>query len=456
MIIVEIPWIDPLEAAAAMASQPRLALLDSAMPHETLGRWSYLAASPFGLFQVVDGIARWNDAAIAGAPMEALRHLLRQHARPAMAGAPPFTGGAIGNFAYEAGHLFERFGSSVPAAAPGSPQIDLPFYDRLLAFDTIEKRAFVIAPDQACAERLVEGLEAKPRQASAPSALTWRDSRSRSEYEAEVARVVAYIRDGDIFQANLSHRFSATPQHGADPLATYLALRRSNPAPFAALLVDGERFIASTSPERFLRLDAGQDGGRVEARPIKGTKRRCAHAAMDIAIAQSLARSEKDRAENIMIVDLLRNDLSRVCEAGSVEVPLLCGIETYASVHHLTSAVTGRLKAGLDVTDLIAATFPGGSITGAPKIRAMEIIGELEREPRGAYCGAIGWIGFDGAADLNIAIRTLSYDGKDLSVRAGGGITLLSDPFAEYDETLAKAERLIAAFEDPARAEEAA
>lgn len=452
MIIVEIPWIDPLEAAAAMASQPRLALLDSAMPHETLGRWSYLAASPFGRFQVVDGVARWNDAVVDGRPMEALRHLLRQYARPTLPGAPPFSGGAIGSFAYEAGHLFERFGPSVPSAAPGVPQIDLPFYDHLLAFDAIEKRAFAIAPNQEGIERLVEGLEAQPHRTSAPRALTWHDSRSRSEYEAEVARVVGYIRDGDIFQANLSHRFSATPQQGADPLATYLALRRSNPAPFAALLVDGSNFIASTSPERFLRLDAGG----VEARPIKGTKRRCAHPAMDIAIAQSLARSEKDRAENIMIVDLLRNDLSRVCDAGSVEVPLLCGIETYASVHHLTSAVTGRLKEGLDVTDLIAATFPGGSITGAPKIRAMEIIGELEREPRGAYCGAIGWIGFDGAADLNIAIRTLSYDGKDLSVRAGGGITLLSDPFAEYDETLAKAERLIAAFEDPARAEEAA
>ncbi len=452
MIIVEIPWIDPLEATAAMADQPRLALLDSAMPHETLGRWSYLAASPFGRFKVVDGIAHWNDAAIDGRPMEALRQLLRQHARPAVPGAPPFTGGAIGSFAYEAGHLFERFGPSVPAAAPGSPQIDLPFYDRLLAFDTLDKRAFAIAPNQAGIEQLVEGLEARPPRAPAPRALTWRDSRSRSEYEGEVARVVGYIRDGDIFQANLSHRFSATPQHGADPLATYLALRRSNPAPFAALLVDGTSFIASTSPERFLHLDAG----RVEARPIKGTKRRCTHPAMDIAIAQSLARSEKDRAENIMIVDLLRNDLSRVCQAGSVEVPVLCGIETYASVHHLTSAVTGRLKAGLDVTDLISATFPGGSITGAPKIRAMEIIGELEREPRGAYCGAIGWIGFDGAADLNIAIRTLTYDGKELSVRAGGGITLLSDPFAEYDETLAKAERLIAAFEDPAPAEAAA
>jgi para-aminobenzoate synthetase component 1 len=452
MIVLEIPWIDPVEAAAALADQPRLALLDSAMPHERLGRWSYLAARPFGHFKVEDGVARWNGEVLAEAPMAALRTILARHARPAVPGGPPFTGGAIGSVAYEAGHLFENFAPAVASSAKGVPQIDLPFYDRLFAFDMIERRAFAIAPDETSAQLLYRQLERMPRLVPAPTGLVWRDSRSRTDYEAEVARVVAYIGDGDIFQANLSHRFSATPRGGADPIATYRALRRANPAPFAALLVDGDRFIASTSPERFLRLD----GGVVEARPIKGTKRRSAHASLDAAVAQSLVRSEKDRAENIMIVDLLRNDLSRVCEPGSVEVPVLCGIETYASVHHLTSVVTGRLKTGRDVTDLIAATFPGGSITGAPKIRAMEIIGELEGEPRGIYCGTIGWIGFDGAADLNIAIRTLTFDGTELHVRAGGGITLLSDPAAEYEETIAKAERLLGAFDDPAREEAAA
>jgi para-aminobenzoate synthetase component I len=452
MIVLEIPWIDPVEAAAALADQPRLALLDSAMTHERLGRWSYLAASPFGCFKVTSGIASWNDEVLAEAPMAALRGILARHARPPLAGAPPFTGGAIGAIAYEAGHLFESFPPSIPAAGKGVRQIDLPFYDRLFAFDMIEQRAFAIAPDEAGAQALYRQLASRPVASQPPIGLVWRDSRSRSDYEAEIARVIAYIRDGDIFQANLSHRFSATPRDGANAMATYRALRRANPAPFAALLVDGERFVASTSPERFLRLD----GKTVEARPIKGTKRRSAHAALDATIAQSLVRSEKDRAENIMIVDLLRNDLSRVCEPGSVEVPMLCGIETYASVHHLTSVVIGQLKARLDITDLIAAAFPGGSITGAPKIRAMEIIGELEREPRGIYCGAIGWIGFDGAADLNIAIRTLTFDGTDLHVRAGGGITLMSDPAAEYEETLAKAERLLAAFDDPAREEAAA
>jgi para-aminobenzoate synthetase component I len=452
MIVLEIPWIDPVEAAAALADQPRLALLDSAMTHESLGRWSYLAASPFGCFKVTSGIASWNGEVLAEAPMAALQGILARHARPPLPGAPPFTGGAIGAIAYEAGHLFEAFAPSVPTASKGVPQIDLPFYNRLFAFDMIEQRAFAIAPDEAGAQALHRQLTNRPATSQPPIGLVWRDSRSRNDYEAEIARVIAYIREGDIFQANLSHRFSATPRDGANAIATYRALRRANPAPFAALLVDGERFIASTSPERFLRLS----GKTVEARPIKGTKRRSAHAALDAAIAQSLVRSEKDRAENIMIVDLLRNDLSRVCEPGSVEVPVLCGIETYASVHHLTSVVIGQLKARLDITDLIAAAFPGGSITGAPKIRAMEIIGELEREPRGIYCGAIGWIGFDGAADLNIAIRTLTFDGTDLHVRAGGGITLMSDPAAEYEETLAKAERLLAAFDDPAREEAAA
>ena len=202
------------------------------------------------------------------------------------------------------------------------------------------------------------------------------------------------------------------------------------------------RFIASTSPERFLKL-VGRD---VETRPIKGTVRRAADAAADRSNADWLANSEKDRAENTMIVDLLRNDLSRVCEPGSVDVPVLCAIETYASVHHLVSVVTGRLKPEKDIVDLIAATFPGGSITGAPKIKAMEIIAQLEGAPRGPYCGAIGYIGFDGNADLNIAIRTLVCDGERFSLHAGGGITLLSDPASEYDETLAKAERILGAL----------
>jgi para-aminobenzoate synthetase component 1 len=441
MTLIEIGYVDPLEAVARLSRRDNLAFLDSAMRHETLGRWSYLAADPFGRFRVEDGIGYWNGAAIEGSPVAALRGALERYRRPAIEGGPPFQGGAIGSFAYEAGRLFETL--PLPAR-PSHPlrQLDLGFYDCVLAFDLMERRSFIVAQDGAKAARLREQLREDPPSRLPAPALDWHDSRDRAAYEAEVARVIRYIRDGDIFQANLSHRFTATPDHPPDPVATYRALRHANPAPFSALIVDGKRFIASTSPERFLRLC----GRQVETRPIKGTIRRGRNPAEDASLSRRLADSEKDRAENVMIVDLLRNDLSRVCEPGSVAVPSLCEVESYASVHHLTSVVTGRLSEGRDMIDLIAATFPGGSITGAPKIRAMEIIAELEGEARGAYCGSIGWLGFDGSADLNIAIRTLAFDGRDMTVGAGGGITLLSAPAAEYDETLAKAERILTAI----------
>ena len=269
---------------------------------------------------------------------------------------------------------------------------------------------------------------------------------SKAGYEAVVERTRRYIADGDIFQANLTQALRAKLPAGFDPLVLYTQLRTANPAPFGALIVAPDRLVASTSPEGFLSLRDGE----VETRPIKGTQRRSADPAEDRRLGEELLESEKDRAENIMIVDLMRNDLSRVCLPGTVEVPVLCGLETYASVHHLVSVVRGRLKPGLDALHLIAACFPGGSITGAPKIRAMQIIHELEPEPRGVYCGSIMHLGFDGSLVSNIAIRTLVVEDDVASVRAGGGITLLSEPQAEYAEALVKAERMLQAFE-PAR-----
>jgi para-aminobenzoate synthetase component 1 len=201
--------------------------------------------------------------------------------------------------------------------------------------------------------------------------------------------------------------------------------------------------LCSSSPERFLELH----GSLVETRPIKGTAKRSADAAEDKIIAAHLLASEKDRAENIMIVDLLRNDLSKVCEPHHVAVPVLCGLETYAGIHHLVSVVTGTLREDKDALDLLTAAFPGGSITGAPKVKAMEIIAQIEKQPRGAYCGAIGYIGFDGNMDLNIAIRTVAIAKGLATFQVGGGVTLKSDPQAEYEETLAKADRIFAAFE---------
>jgi para-aminobenzoate synthetase component 1 len=440
MMLVEIPFLTVMDAARRLADRPRLAILDSAMSHATLGRWSYVACDPAGVFTVRGGRAAWNGEDLADPPLAALRALLVRHRQDRRPDGPPFQGGAVGTFAYEAAHLFEAL-PKVPAD-PTASQIDLGLYDTLLAIDGIERRAILVGRDAARIEALRLRLQAPPKSLPRLPSLAWRQETHRSVYEDQVRRVVRYIRDGDIFQANLSQRFVGHPDGPLDPLAAYQALRTANPAPFGALLVDGPRFIASTSPERFLRVS----GRSVEARPIKGTIRRHRDPGQDRRAAARLAASEKDRAENVMIVDLLRNDLSRVCKPTSVAVPALCAVETYASVHHLTSVVTGRLAEGRDALDLVAAAFPGGSITGAPKIRAMEIIAELERRPRGVYCGSVGWLGFDGDMDLNIAIRTAAFDGEALSLNAGGGITLLSDPSAEYEETLAKAERLLEAL----------
>jgi para-aminobenzoate synthetase component I len=257
-----------------------------------------------------------------------------------------------------------------------------------------------------------------------------------------ICEVIERILAGDIFQANLAQRFEAPVPMGFDHFGFYSQLRKLNAAPFAAYLDHDDFVIASASPERFLQVE----NGRVETRPIKGTRRRFADPVLDALQARALTESRKDRAENVMIVDLLRNDLSKVCVPGSVQVPQLCGLETFASVHHLVSTVTGRLREGQGAVDLLAAAFPGGSITGAPKVRAMEIITEMERYARGPYCGAIGYIGFDGRMDTSIVIRTASFRAGTCVVQAGGGIVTASDPAAEYDETLDKARAIFAAF----------
>jgi para-aminobenzoate synthetase component I len=257
-----------------------------------------------------------------------------------------------------------------------------------------------------------------------------------------VRRVIDDILAGDVFQANLSQRFCADLPEGLGPYDLFRRLQAANPAPFGAYLKLDDLVVAASSPERFLLLD----GGRVETRPIKGTRPRGSTPGRDAALAAELAASEKDRAENVMIVDLLRNDLSRVCRDGSVAVPQLCVVERFATVMHLVSSVVGQLRDGLGAVDLIEACFPGGSITGAPKIRAMEIIAELEPVRRGPYCGAIGHVGWDGSLDTGIVIRTFAIRGGRVTFGAGGGVVADSDPAAEYEETLAKARALVAAL----------
>ncbi|MBS7546024.1 aminodeoxychorismate synthase component I [Ancylobacter oerskovii] len=454
-LVVSIDHTDPWHAARRLAAAfDGLAFLDSAMGHPQLGRWSFVAADPFGRFRVEGGTAFWNGKAEDGPPIKALRRRLARHAQAALPCDAPFQGGAIGTFAYEAGRLFDRFPTPHPEPGEG-PEIDLGFYDVVLAFDGATRRAYLISTGWPEAEPQARLARARERMAQMSAALAaplpaldtalppaaWTSNFDAGRYEAAVAQVIAYIRAGDIFQANFTQQFRAAIGP-VDPLAVHERLRNANPATFAALILSEGRAVASSSPERFLTLR----GREVETRPIKGTLPRSVEPTLDAFRGRELVASEKDRAENVMIVDLLRNDLSRVCRPGTVRVPRLCGLETYANVHHLVSVVTGTLKEGRDGLDLIAASFPGGSITGAPKIRAMEIIRELEGRPRGVYCGAIGYLGFDGTVDLNIAIRTVTLEKGEAHFGVGGGITLLSDPAAEYRESLTKAERIFRAF----------
>ncbi len=450
---------DALAYTRRLRHRPGLALLDSAMRHETLGRHSFVTCDPFGLFEVREGRALWNGEAREGPPLTVLRGLLGLYPQETRDDLPPFQGGALGYIGYEFGSVLE----AVPRLSEGGdiPQLRLGFYDVVVAIDHVMDRAWLMStgwPEQDVAKRAVraerradefagwlDGSDRAPlaRRKAVDRPMAWRCDVDRAGYEAAVGRVRELILDGDIFQANIAQRFRAACPAAFDPLGFYERLRATNAAPFAAFLDFGDLAVASSSPERFLKVK----GIEVETRPIKGTAPRSGDPAEDAGALLALMASDKDRAENVMIVDLLRNDLSRVCSPHTVEVPVLCGPESYASVHHLVSVVRGELAPGKDALDLLAAAFPGGSVTGAPKVRAMEIIAEIEQAPRGIYCGAIGYIGFDGAMDTNIAIRTVTFRDGEASVHAGGGITLLSDPGAEYDETLAKVERIFAAFE---------
>lgn len=450
----EIPFLDPLRAFAAVRDLPAPVLLDSARLDPGLGRWSYVAADPFLFLSSRDGRIRLNDERRTGDPWTLLeRCLARFHLPPDPAVPSPFRTGVVGWIGYEAARHLER----LPAAAvdePAFPDLELGFYDTIVAFDLVERRTRIVssgfpelAPEARLARRrarsdlFVERLAQAPELAL-PSSIPVPEPRSnfaRAEFEEAVQRTIDYVLAGDIFQANLAQRFTTTLPDELDPFDLYRRLRRINPAPMAAFLDFGRTVIASASPERFLRLE----GSRVETRPIKGTRARGTTPQEDEALARELLESEKERAENVMIVDLLRNDLSRVCRPHSVQVPELCVLERHPTVHHLVSTVTGELAPGRGPIDLLRATFPGGSITGAPKIRAMEIIAELEPDRRGPYCGTILWLGFDRAMDSAITIRTFALRDRLLTFAVGGGITALSDPAAEYEETMDKARALL-------------
>jgi para-aminobenzoate synthetase component 1 len=441
------PAGDPLRA---LADLPGAFVLRSSLPDTDAtprrARWTLFGADPFASL-------RAGDTSVA---LETYRSIAA--GAPANAGARelgvPFAGGMVGYWAYDYGRRLER----LPERARddlGLPDCVLGLYDVTGAHDHDSGRTWLFSsglPADAGQRgaRATERLEAFRARLESPPRVTLpdplrRELRSaRSTFTADGYRravddVREAIRRGDIFQANLSQRWRLPlPRAHDQVLAFDDALRADTPAPFAATLCLGDHAVLSASPELFLR----RRGPLVETRPIKGTRPRGGTPEQDAQLAAELQASSKDRAENVMIVDVLRNDLGRVCETGSVRVPELCALERFPQVWHLTSTVLGTLRAGLGPFELLHACFPGGSITGAPKIRAMEVLEALEPVRRHLYTGAIGWIGWDGDADWNIAIRTATATRDALYWSAGGGITAESDPDAEYLESLAKAEGL--------------
>ena len=436
----------PIDVAEAFRDLGGLALLESARPGRN-ARWTYLTADPIA---VLEAPAAGPD------PFAVARRLVARldASRPEMADAPPFLGGLVGFLGYDLGHVLERL-PSIAIDDQGLPPLRLALHDWVVAWDRKTGDAWLAgraidgdAPrlarrlDEVHARLTTPTTDDSPTDARDDDApLRFRSGLSRAAYEAGVRNVRERIADGDIYQANLTRRLE-TPYQG-DPWARYRRLRTGDPSLFSAYLDLGQspetgspRALLSASPEPFLSLDPS---GVVATDPIKGTRPRGRDRQQDRALACELLGSAKDRAENVMIVDVLRNDLGRVCLPGTVRVPRLCRLERTAAVQHLVSTVTGRLAPGRDAFDLLAASFPGGSITGAPKIRAMEILERLEPVRRGPYTGALGWIGPDGSMQTSILIRTFVADGRRLTLHVGGGITWGSVPAAEWEETVAKA-----------------
>ena len=445
--LVELPELAgqaPMDVAERFRDLPGLALLESARPGRN-ARWTYLSADPIA---VLEAPAEGPDV-FANA-----RRLLARLASDGVgdASAPPFLGGLAGFLGYDLGRRFERL-PAVALADQELPVMRLALHDWVIAWDRRDGRAWLggRAVDERIArlgERLAEVRArlraplggARSDDLGAP-AIELRSGLDRRAYEAGVESIRQFIADGELYQANLTRRLE-TPFR-ADPWPLYRRLRTGDPALFAAYLDLGAnpltgapRAIISASPEPFVSVSSD---GLVATNPIKGTRPRGRDREDDRRLARELLASAKDRAENVMIVDVLRNDLGRVCRPGSVRVPRLCRLERTAAVQHLVSTVTGQLQVGRDAFDLLAASFPGGSITGAPKIRAMELLEGLEPVRRGPYTGIAGWLGPDGAMATSILIRTFVADGERLSLHVGGGITWRSDPAAEWDETVAKA-----------------
>ncbi len=432
---IELPYrTDAAHYYAALADLPWAVWLDSG----GMARYDILTAAPQRTLVLHDAVVR-ND------PFAVLRSALGEQVAPVE--NVPFAGGALGYWGYDLGcrmHALPHIARDAGHAPDMAPDMAMGIYDWAVVLDHQKQAAHLVSH-----QRFAETAELLPQILSRLKnhpVLPADDFRVHGKitsnftpdsYARAFVAVQNYLQAGDCYQINLAQRFSAGAS--GDALGAYMTMRSLSPAPYSAFLNLPQVKILCASPERFLRVQ----NGNAETRPIKGTRPRSSDALQDRQLADELRNSPKDRAENLMIVDLLRNDLGKSCVPGSVYVPHLFEVESFANVHHLVSTVEGKLAQGRDALDVLRDCFPGGSVTGAPKLRAMQIIEQLEPHRRGIYCGAIGYVGFDGNMDSNIVIRTLVYADDEVHCWAGGGIVADSDVAAEYQETLDKASAML-------------
>lgn len=446
-LIATIPYQhDSSRLFEAVADQPWAMYLDSGKPGSEQGRYDIIVADPVASLVVWSEVSEVVEDGHAQLTREDPFVVLRRLLGPALPRLPgiPFSGGALGYFGYDLARRVENL-PAIAHDSEGIPHAAIGLYDWAVVVDHAERNCRLVSwarhPRTRARWPELTALFSSPSAPRCRAGLRLqgpiRSNLDRASYGRAFRRVMDYIRAGDCYQVNLAQRFEA--RVSGDPWGAYRELRSFNPAPYAAYLNLPECQILSASPERFLQVQ----GNMVETKPIKGTRPRGHDPARDRDLAAELRACPKDRAENLMIVDLLRNDIGKNCRTGTVRVPSLFELESFATVHHLVSTVTGELAEGSDAVELLRGCFPGGSITGAPKLRAMQIIEELEPDRRGVYCGAIGYVSVDGSMDVNIAIRTMIHSDGRFRFWAGGGLVADSEEEDEYQETLHKAAAML-------------
>ena len=455
--------LTPVSAFLKIAEHADYAfLLESVEGGEHVGRYSFLGKDPFLILRSRDGKTMMDGGGVTTVSerpfIETLRRLMADFRSPFVPELPRFTGGAVGYLGYGAASWFEPVLGDLGASSDGADEAGFMLFDTVLAFDHVQHRILIIAnaritPDEdleslyqfACAKiqflerELERNLSHKRPEASDPLAFT--SNLTRERFEEQVRAAKEHIAAGDIYQVVLSQRFQA--EVAADPFTVYRALRHVNPSPYMYFIRMSGVSVVGSSPEMLVRVE----GSRVETHPIAGTRPRGRNDEEDMRLAEELKRNEKERAEHVMLVDLGRNDVGRVCEYGSVRVPQFMGLERFSHVMHLTSIVEGKLADNRDRLDALVSCFPAGTVSGAPKVRAMQIIKELEPSGRGLYAGAVGYLDFAGNLDFCIAIRTVIMSKGMAYVQAGAGIVMDSNPASEYDETKDKARALLRALD---------